>query len=443
MDTIYALASGAPPTAIAVVRLSGPATNQILDVVTANRRPAPRRAALRSVVSPDGDEIDQALVLCFAAPASYTGELAAEIHLHGGEAVIASFARTLERLGARLAEPGEFSRRALTHGKADVSQIEAVADLIAAETESQRRHALRLLDGEMGRTASRWREMLVEAIALLETSVDFVEESLGADINHLALVAMTALRKDLSEHLESPGAEVLSQTLPTIAIIGPPNAGKSSLLNAISGDDAAIVTDIPGTTRDAILVSLQFSGRKLALVDTAGIRATEDPVERLGVERSERAALEADRRIFVFSADTAAEFPRFAAYLREGDALFWTKSDLAPVVDERIEQAAFEHSYVVSARDSSARAGLAAYLDQALTPTHGALSPLAGSERRRMLARRALERMEAAEAAARADQAELAIEELRRAWTELSALTGAVDNEAVLDALFSTFCIGK
>lgn len=443
MDTIFAVASGAAPTAIAVVRISGPETPAIVGALTAGRVPAPRQAALRALIGPDGAEIDRGLVLTFEEGRSYTGEASAELQLHGGPAILTAATRALERFGARPAGPGEFSRRALANGRMDLAQAEGLSALIAAETEAQRRHALRVLEGAVGRLAAEWREALVSAIALLETGVDFVEEDLGEEIQRQGAARIGALRAALQAHLDSVELEDKAAALPHIALIGPPNAGKSSLLNAIAGRDAAIVTEIAGTTRDAVSLALAHGGQTLSLVDTAGLRETADPVESIGVERAREAARRADHRIFVLSADTIDGMAALRELVEPGDALFWNKSDLDAEPPAALADFGAGRRYVVSTRDGSARQAFAAYLDAALAPATAEASPIAGSERRKTLAQRALAHLIEAETAAADSRVELAIEELRRAWAHLDGLVGAVDHEAVLDEVFSRFCIGK
>ena len=308
-EIIYAKASGAGQAAIAIIRLTGAESHALVGRMLRGASPKPRVAALRSLIDPkDGAALDHALVLLFAKGASYTGEESAELHLHGGEAVLSAVFDVLERLGARLARPGEFSRRALQNGALDLAQAEAVGALIAAETQIERRQALRGLQGEIGELASRWRETLISLIGLLETGVDFVEEALGDDLIDDARVRLEVFRTELSVHIEEAGRVELRRDLPVVALIGPPNAGKSSLLNAIAGVDRAIVSATPGTTRDLVDLSIRVLGQEIMLTDTAGIRKTDDAVEQEGVARSRAAMRRSDRRIFVASADTWEEF---------------------------------------------------------------------------------------------------------------------------------------
>src|SRR6516162_1765127 len=309
-DTIFALSSGRPPAAIAVVRISGSQSRLALEALT-GRVPEPRKVALVSVRDPQsGAAIDQALALWFPGPNSETGEDAAELQLHGGRAVISAVLAALGRLdGFRLAEPGEFTRRAFEHGRIDLTQVEALADLIYAETEAQRRQALDQLRGLLGDRAEAWRERLIEALALVETGIDFVDEGdVPKDLVARAMAIARPLSAEIREALAGADrGERLRDGL-WVVIAGPPNAGKSTLLNRLARREAAIVSPYAGTTRDVIEVHLDLNGLPVTLLDTAGIRETHDPVEMEGVRRARDRAAAADLVLWVIdvSADDRA-----------------------------------------------------------------------------------------------------------------------------------------
>jgi tRNA modification GTPase len=305
LPTIFALSSGRPPAAIAVVRISGPRAGEALQALT-GRMPEPRRAALARLRDPqNGEPLDEALALWFPAPRSETGEDMAELQLHGGRAVIAATLAALGRLdGFRPAEAGEFTRRAFENGRLDLTAVEGLADLIGAETEAQRRQAYRQLKGLLGDRAETWRGRLIGALALVEAGIDFSDEGdVPQDLLTPALDVARALRDEISAALAQAGrGERLRDGL-VVAIAGPPNAGKSTLLNRIAKREAAIVSPFAGTTRDVIEVHLDLDGYPVTLLDTAGVRETGDPVEREGVRRARERAAAADLVLWVVSAD--------------------------------------------------------------------------------------------------------------------------------------------
>ncbi|MDO9248319.1 MAG: tRNA uridine-5-carboxymethylaminomethyl(34) synthesis GTPase MnmE, partial [Phenylobacterium sp.] len=280
-DTIYATATAAGRAAVAVVRVSGPAARAAVKAL-AGETPRPRLAAVRTLGS-DSGSIDQALVLWFPGPASYTGEDSAEFHVHGGPAVVSSLLEALSGLGLRLAEPGEFTRRAFENGKLDLAQAEGVADLIEAETEAQRRQALAQVEGALGRAHQRWRGDLIEALANFEAAVDFPDEEVPFEVADRARPHLQRLIGELHLALADVDRGERIREGFRIALVGAPNAGKSTLLNALVGREAAIVTATPGTTRDVIEVPLRLAGYKVLLADTAGLRDTHDEIEAEGV----------------------------------------------------------------------------------------------------------------------------------------------------------------
>ena len=294
--TIFALSSGRPPAAIAVVRVCGPQARAALQKLI-GRVPPPRQAALARVRDPEnGDVIDEALALWFPAPHSETGEDMAELQIHGGHAVVAAVLDALGRIeGCRPAEAGEFTRRAFENGRLDLTAVEGLADLIAAETPAQRRQAFRQLKGLIGDRAEAWRRTLIEALALVEARIDFADEGdVPEDLVGPALASVTRLRDEIAAALaDGRRGERLRDGI-VIAIAGPPNAGKSTLLNRLARREAAIVSPFPGTTRDVIEVHMDLDGYPATLLDTAGVRQSDDPVEREGVRRAEERAQSAD-----------------------------------------------------------------------------------------------------------------------------------------------------
>ncbi|HET6971326.1 MAG TPA: tRNA uridine-5-carboxymethylaminomethyl(34) synthesis GTPase MnmE, partial [Phenylobacterium sp.] len=324
-DTIYAPATAAGRAAVAVVRVSGPATRAAVEAL-AGDVPTPRRTSLRLLQDDDGVEIDRALVLFFEGPESYTGEDAAEFHVHGGSAVIGALIRALAALGLRLAEPGEFTRRAFENGKLDLAQAEGVADLVDAETEAQRRQALEQLGGRLSLAQAAWTDALVEALAMLEAAVDFPDEEVPQDVAARARPALERLVAELE--LAAADAERGERVREgfRIALIGAPNAGKSTLLNALAKRDAAIVTATPGTTRDIIEVPMVLAGYKAVLADTAGLRDTADEIEAEGVRRARAWAASAGLRLWLVDGSDD-ETPGVPMELRPGDLCLITKRD--------------------------------------------------------------------------------------------------------------------
>lgn len=430
MSVIFALATGAGRSAVAVMRLSGAGTGAVLATL-AGPLPAPRRASLR-LLRLAGVALDRALVLWFPAPGSYTGEDGAELHLHGGPAVIAAVADALAALGARPAEPGEFTRRAFLHGRLDLTAAEGIADLISAETEAQRRQALRQAEGGLAQRHAGWAQRLTQLLARQEAFIEFEEEELPGDLDAQVEADAALLRAEMEAMLaEGDRGEKLREGL-TIAILGAPNAGKSSLLNALAGREAAIVSARAGTTRDVVEVRMILAGVPVTLADTAGLREAADEIEAEGIRRALARAETADLRLLVFAADAPPDEATLA--LRGPDALLvLNKADLP--------HAGLPEAVAVSARTG---AGLEA-LRQRLEAAAAARAGLAdGAVLTRPRHRAALR--EAVEELTRLPLAglpELRAEALRRALRALGRLTGRVDVEQVLDVVFGEFCIGK
>jgi tRNA modification GTPase len=449
-DTIFALATAPGRAAVAVVRLSGPGAGPALGVLTGGAIPARRVAGLRALRRPgDRAVLDRALVLWMPGPHSYTGEDGAELHLHGGPAVVDGVTGALLGLGLRLAEPGEFTRRAFENGKLDLSQAEAVADLVDAETEAQRRQALAQLDGELARRHAAWREALVEALAVLEAAVDFPDEDLPETVAGEAGPIVERVLGELDGALaDGERGERVREGF-RIAIIGPPNAGKSSLLNALAGRSAAIVTATPGTTRDVIETPLNIAGYRVLLADTAGLREAKDPIEAEGVRRARDWARSAGLRLLVIDASSNdAGWREASGQARPGDLCVLNKQDLRPGVAAR-EARAWAGDHGLEVIDLSLAGGDAGRLREVLhgrvvAALSGADFPAATQARHRrdlISARAHLTR--ARHALTEPVEVELAAEDVRLATRSLARVGGRVDAEDVLDRVFARFCIGK
>ena len=435
-DTIFALATGAGRGAIAVLRVSGGASGPILRAM-AGTLPKARQASLRRLRAvPGGEVLDQALVLWLPGPASYTGEDSAELHLHGGPAVIAAVAGALASLGARPAEAGEFTRRAFLNGRMDLTAAEGVADLIAAETQAQRRQALRQADGALARLLEGWAEQLIRLLAHQEAAIEFADDDLPSDLGQRARAGAAALRAEVASHLaEDSRGERLREGV-VVAILGAPNAGKSSLLNALAGREAAIVSARAGTTRDVVEVRLVLAGVPVTLADTAGLRDAADEIEQEGIRRARRRAEEADLVLAVFAADTPPDASTLA-WVRPGTLVVANKVDLAPAPGL---------IGGVAPLALSARTG--AGLDAVRMRLEAEAVRLAGTGDAALLTRprHRAALSEAATWLAQAEEAalpELVSESLRAALRALGLLTGRVGVEDILDVVFGEFCIGK
>ncbi|HEV2542664.1 MAG TPA: tRNA uridine-5-carboxymethylaminomethyl(34) synthesis GTPase MnmE [Methylobacterium sp.] len=434
--TIFAPASGFGRAAVAVVRISGPAAGPVLDLL-ASGRPEPRRLALRRLRDPDTRALlDQALVAWLPGPTTATGEDMAELHLHGGLAVRAAVLRALASVpGCRPAEAGAFSRRAFLNGRIDLTEAEGIADLIDAETEAQRVQALRQLEGALGRQVTAWRETGIDLLANAEAALDFADEGdVDADELDAALSGRAAALRDAIQGALADGrrGERLREGF-CVVLAGAPNAGKSTLLNALSGRDAAIVSDIPGTTRDAIEVRCDLGGLPVILVDTAGLRATEDVIEAEGVRRTHRRIRSADLVLHLVPADA----PAVADGLGDIPTLrVRTKSDLAP-------EAGGGRDLAVSAVNG---AGLDTLLDAVQAAAFASLGQgdaLVTRERHRAALTRAAGHLDRVCTAPAGFPPELVAEDLRLAVRALGEVGGHVGVEEMLDRLFSGFCIGK
>ncbi len=445
-DTIFAPATAGGRAAIAVVRISGPGAGPALDRL-AGRRPAPRRASVRRLRDAEGDPIDAAMALWFPGPASYTGEDVAELHLHGGSAVVGRLTEALVGLGLRLAEPGEFTRRAFEAGRISLDQAEGVADLIDAETTAQARQAVGMLEGALGRRHARWRTMLAEALAFVEAVVDFPDEDTPDDVALRAGGRIARLRDDIRRGLGEARRGERVRDGYRIALVGAPNAGKSRLFNALLGRDAAIVTPVPGTTRDVLEAIAVIGGFKVVFADMAGLRTADEPIEREGVRRAGAWAADADLRLWVVDgAADCGEWRLASEVARAGDMLVINKADLAPGPDTR-DAAHFAAGVELGRLDVSAETGVglprlrAALSARVAADLTGAEFPAVTRARHAGLLAEALAHLDRATASLEAP--ELAAEDLRLAARALARVPGRSGAEDVLDVIFSSFCIGK
>jgi tRNA modification GTPase len=448
-STIFALSSGRPPAAIAVVRVSGPQAGVALEKLI-GRLPEPRKAALARVRDPvNGEPIDEALALWFPGPRSETGEDVAELQLHGGHAVIAAVLDALGAIpGCRLAEPGEFTRRAFEAGRLDLTEVEGLGDLIAAETSAQRRQAFRQLKGLIGDRAEAWRQRLVEALALIEARIDFSDEAdVPEDLVGPALHAAQQLRDEIAAKLgDGRRGERLREGL-VVAIAGPPNAGKSTLFNRLARRDAAIVSPYAGTTRDVIEVHLDIEGYPVTLLDTAGIRDSSEPIEQEGMRRARERAAGADVVLWVVDVSAAAESEVTPDLRREASDIWviGNKIDLVEKSLRHTQKDEYGFTCLISAEGGQGIEALEADLSKYAQSFFGAAESSVVTRARH---RRAFEETVAALDRALAEgkaagREELIAEELRTAGTVLGRLTGRVDVEDILDVIFRDFCIGK
>lgn len=421
-DTIFALSSGRPPAAIGVIRISGPVSHPSAERLC-GVLPDVRQAAVRWLRDPHSNEpLDEALVLRFDAPASSTGEDVIELHCHGGRAVVDAVLAALARIeGLRAAQPGEFTRRAFDNGRIDLTEAEGLADLLEAETDAHRRAALRLADGALRRQIEAWRAQAVAMSAQAELLIDYVEE--GAEEGGSTIGAGAArLAAELDEWLQRPRVERLKDGVRVVAA-GPPNVGKSSLINAIAGNERIIVSDVPGTTRDVIELHLAIAGRPCVFVDTAGLRASEDAIEAKGIGLAGQAIEGAD--VLLWLGDPA-DAPRHPRLIR-----VHPKADLGPGPEPALEVSALTGQGLKDLLDR-----ILAFSD-AMLPGPDAIA----------LNRRQAEALDDARACLTeaASQSELVLqaESLRLARSAFDRLTGKAGVEDLLDALFSRFCLGK
>ena len=439
-QTIFALSSGRPPSAIAVVRLSGSEVNKAIRALV-GKVPAPRRVTRALLRAADGQPIDDAVVLYFPGPRSATGEDVAEFQIHGGRAVLASLFAALSRIeNIRAAEPGEFTRRAFENGKLDLTEAEGLDDLIRADTDRQRRQALRQLRGFLGDKARDWRAQIIEAQALIEAGIDFSDEGdVPAELTAPALAKIGKLLDEIENVLatESRGERLRDGLV--VAIAGPPNVGKSTLMNQLARREVAIVSPHAGTTRDIIEVQLDLDGYPVTVIDTAGIRETDDPVEQEGVRRARARAAEADLILWL----TDAEGP---GLLPQSDAPVWrvrNKIDLMGTAETLPGGKAGERTFAISAWRGDGVAelisALVGFAQDFFGATEGGL--IARARQRDLLQQAAASLQRSIAAIGKGE--ELAAEDLRSAAYALGRLLGRVDVEDILDVIFREFCIGK
>src|SRR5512138_328481 len=459
-ETIFAPSTAPGRAGVAVVRLSGPATKDALLALGGSPLPPPRRATLRILRNPDdGQAIDRGLVLWFPGPASFSGEDMGELHLHGGRAVVVAALDALARLpGLRAAEPGEFTRRAFDNGKLDLAAVEGLADLIGADTEAQRRQALRQMEGGLSRLAEGWARRVTRVLAHLEASIDFVEEPLPGGLEDAALAEAAAVAAEIAAALDDRHrGERLREGL-SVVILGAPNAGKSSLLNALARRDVAIVSETAGTTRDVIEVQLDLAGYPVTLADTAGLRALDEglgsgaagqvAVEREGMARARERAARADVTLLLVDLEAALDDP---AALDAAEALHDSRAIMllnkvdrcAPAaVPCLLEKLRDRDPLAISARTGEGLEAVLARVAERATDALGGAEE--GAAITRLRHRRALE--DCRDALVRAGTAglpELTAEELRLAVRALGRITGRVDVEDLLDVVFRDVCIGK
>jgi len=430
-DTIFALSSGRGRAGVAVVRVSGSGAAVAAQCLAGPELPKPRIAARRKINFRDGEPIDDGLLIWFPAPASFTGEDVAEFHVHGGRAVIEGLLIALGKIpGLRPAEPGEFTRRAVANGKFDLTQAEALADLINAETEAQRRQALRQYDGVLADLYEGWRAGLIGAAAWVEAAIDFSDEEIPTDAIAHAKAQVAGIVTEISSHLnDARRGEILREGF-RLTVIGPPNSGKSSLINALAKRDVAIVSEIAGTTRDVLEVHLDLGGYPVTVADTAGLRETTEKLEAEGVRRALARSESADAVLLLL--DSTAPDNALPDLPQEPALIVWNKADIGVPPPDSLAISVqtgtgLEHLLVTIGNIVQER------FDSSTVPT-------LTRERHRFALLKALEALERGIVAL---APEIVAEEIRLAMRELGRITGRVDVEDLLDVVFRDFCIGK
>lgn len=428
MDTIFALATAQGKAGVSIIRISGPNAENAVNVIS-NKAVPIGRPCIRRLISKSGVHIDEAMVLRFAAPNSFTGEDIVELHVHGSIAVVQAMLRELSSIpNLRLAEAGEFTRRALDNNRLDISKVEGLADLIDSETEAQRMQALRVLSGELGNLTNYWRDKLVRAASLIEATIDFADEEVPVDVTGEVIDIINKIRPSIKKEVEGSIIAERVRNGFEVAIVGAPNLGKSTLLNALAGREAAITSEIAGTTRDVIEVRMDLGGVPVTLLDTAGIRETNDVVEEIGVSRALDRAATADLVVYLYD-DTS----HLTAFEQDVNVIKLRAKD-----DQGI------YADGVSGRTGS---GIETLVKE-LTQRFGEMSKdvgIATHERHRIAMQNALLHLSNAESFVQQgpEMYDIGAEELRMSCRVLDTLIGRVDVESLLDEIFSSFCIGK
>ncbi len=427
MDTIFAQASAPGRAGVAVIRISGPRAFAIAQEITG--KPVNwRDTVLRNLYSADGEVIDQALVLSFVGPNSFTGEDVIELHLHGSIAVVRAMLSLLSTFDeTRAAEAGEFTRRALENGKLDLAQVEGLADLIEAETEAQRKQAVRVLSGHLGKRVEGWRAKLIRAAALLEATIDFADEEVPVDVTPEVASLLSDVSNDLKAEIAGTHVAERIRHGFEVAIVGAPNAGKSTLLNALAGREAAITSEIAGTTRDVIEVRMDLNGLPVTLLDTAGLRESDDQVESIGINRARERAEVADLRVFLTEPNED-----LGVKMQSGDISVHPKADLK------------KRPNSVSGKTGEGIDALITKVQETLSNRSSSIG-LATHERHRVALKKAASSLAEVDVilSRGPDSYDLAAEELRYAVRSLESLVGLIGVENLLDEIFSSFCVGK
>ena len=428
MDTIFALATAQGKAGVSIVRISGPDAENALNALSSLAVPV-GRPSVRSLVGKDGTHIDEAMVLRFAGPHSFTGEDVVELHVHGSIAVVQAILRELSAIkNLRHAEAGEFTRRALENNRLDISKVEGLADLIDSETEAQRMQALRVLSGELGNLTNYWRDKLVRAASLIEATIDFADEEVPVDVSDEVIDIISEIRNSITKEINGSIIAERVRSGFEVAIVGAPNLGKSTLLNALAGREAAITSEIAGTTRDVIEVRMDLGGVPVTLLDTAGIRETSDVVEGIGVSRALDRASMADAIVYLY--DGASQLAAF--------------EDDETVIRLRAKDDAGDYPDGVSGQTGNGIEGLVQQLTQRFCDMTRDVG-IATRERHRIAMQDALVHLLNAESIVQQgpEMYDIGAEELRISCRVLDSLIGRVDVESLLDEIFSSFCIGK
>lgn len=428
MDTIFALASAQGRAGVSVIRISGPEAHSVAGMLAGSLPPA-RQSATRILRTAQGDLLDHALVLCFEKPHSFSGEDVVELHVHGSVSVVRAVLAELQTQDhARLAEPGEFTRRALENGKLDLAQVEGLADLIDAETEAQRKQAVRVVSGALGQRVEDWRRDLIRSAALLEATIDFADEDVPVDVSPEVAGLLSNVKAALTQEIAGTFVAERIRSGFEVAIVGPPNAGKSTLLNRLAGREAAITSEIAGTTRDVIEVQMDLNGLPVTVLDTAGLRESSDHIETIGITRALERAKSADLRVFLAEPGDVPMLPPEA-----DDIVLRPKSDL--------------HGDLSDSVSGHTGQGVSELIDR-IQDTLGSWTAdigVATHERHRTAMIRTNAALDDALVilSQGPDQYDIAAEELRSAIRALESLVGRIDVENLLDEIFSSFCLGK